>query len=436
MDSDMSRIVRVPCPRGSRFLIGILVLLECLFFFCLQYNFSIMEDILPVLMVGCALVLGKMRVCIDRTIGFWLLFCFAAMASSAYSLSQDNTIKASFVLLLCWIITALQCTMPSDWVTQCIRMIWLFSFAFSVFTVLQLIFPQYIASLSQVLLPEKAFEENKLALSYGYYLGITDQAGTNSFCCFCLVGISFCRLLCTGDRRQLFPLCIGFFAEMLTGKRQILLAFTFAILLVFLLARRKPIFAGLQALRQSRKRRQKLFRLALAVVALVTIVVLALAAMDSIIIKRVGDTIRELQSGGSVSVGRDRIYQQLLAMFRTRPVFGIGYDAAQSKMGITAHSDYLRVLTELGIVGVCLFLLAVFNTLFSTIRLYRHVQYTRYEEAVLVSVFIQAVYLVRAALSNPFSSKGELLLYCVFVAIGLSAKNQSKAQRLKSEDLT
>lgn len=60
----------------------------------------------------------------------------------------------------------------------------------------------------------------------------------------------------------------------------------------------------------------------------------------------------------SVSGGTDRldIWSDGIGMFKTSPIWGVGYDAFTEHSRLTAHNSYLLVATEMGIVGLFLWL--------------------------------------------------------------------------------
>lgn len=74
-------------------------------------------------------------------------------------------------------------------------------------------------------------------------------------------------------------------------------------------------------------------------------------------------------SGGrqvSVEGGADRLdlWSEGLQMFKSSPVFGIGYNQFSDKAGLTAHNSFVLCLTELGLVGYFFWLSTVVFTLF------------------------------------------------------------------------
>ena len=76
---------------------------------------------------------------------------------------------------------------------------------------------------------------------------------------------------------------------------------------------------------------------------------------------------RQANMGDAVVAGTGQTRIQLwdagLEMFKTAPLFGIGRDEFDKKIGHVAHNSYLQCFTELGAVGGLLFIGAVFVAL-------------------------------------------------------------------------
>lgn len=96
------------------------------------------------------------------------------------------------------------------------------------------------------------------------------------------------------------------------------------------------------------------------------------------------------------SSGRDRIYKAAWNLWHDSnntfiTLFGYGYDGVVSKLNVAAHSDWLEILVDYGLVGIMLYLLVYF-------RFVRQIRSTKDKKtrAVLISaisiLFIKSIY--------------------------------------------
>ena len=132
--------------------------------------------------------------------------------------------------------------------------------------------------------------------------------------------------------------------------------------------------------------------------------------------------------------GRYLIWQVLINNFKSSPIIGVGRNVYYSQMNIGAHNDYLRVLSENGLVGFTFCLLALMIPLLQMLRfifynrnairmmLFKEVKYLIFE--LLVSIFWQILILLYALTGNPLNSIEQLASYMAFTAMGVSAKRE------------
>ncbi len=86
-----------------------------------------------------------------------------------------------------------------------------------------------------------------------------------------------------------------------------------------------------------------------------------------------GDSCRALRGGDSISV-RELLYLESVAMFRENPLFGVGaakfgHFSCWASAGSYPHSTLLHILSELGLIGGCLFFAAL---VLASVALLRH----------------------------------------------------------------
>jgi len=104
-------------------------------------------------------------------------------------------------------------------------------------------------------------------------------------------------------------------------------------------------------------------------------------------IQRVQQFLRKEEEG--LETPRTQIWQEGWKSYTKKPIFGYGIGNFSEKIGNAPHNDFLRVLFETGIVGICIFINIYFATL-RNIQKANTIFYPGYGLCILVLCFISS----------------------------------------------
>lgn len=129
-----------------------------------------------------------------------------------------------------------------------------------------------------------------------------------------------------------------------------------------------------------------------------------------------------------LSQGRYDLFNYGISIFMEAPFLGMGIETAPYEFVknnftstiIGVHDIYIKLLSEVGIVGTFLFLITVLLSLYRTVKLYFYCMQSSlpYSIHAAVSLYIQILFLVYGIFGNPLSDLNMLLTY--FIAISIS----------------
>lgn len=139
-------------------------------------------------------------------------------------------------------------------------------------------------------------------------------------------------------------------------------------------------------------------------------------------------------NGGDVSNGRFELWDFALKLFRSHPVWGVGWrkyhELALENLheDIEAHNVYLQVLAECGIIGFLLYIIPVIGGLIFTFRFLKRM-YTRRNSSIYrlmkLSFAVQLYMMFYALTGNTLYDYCAQLCYYFAFAICIYAKNHS-----------
>jgi len=121
---------------------------------------------------------------------------------------------------------------------------------------------------------------------------------------------------------------------------------------------------------------------------------------------------------GDVLNGRQYIYFSAIEAFKKQPLLGIGPNTTQIVTGGNdAHNIYLQVLTETGIFGFVIFILAVIVTIYNSIKTLSKVEKTDNEAVCILALTYQMFFLVYGMSGNPLYNNSLLGMWFLSMII-------------------
>ncbi len=135
------------------------------------------------------------------------------------------------------------------------------------------------------------------------------------------------------------------------------------------------------------------------------------------IISRFLETYESFVYGDDISSGRLSLYATAWSLFLSNPIVGVGwrqYTIAGNE-DLTAHNNYLQILSEAGIIGLMLFVIALFVTwtiTFKKIKSIINIKISSDNVSILIySLYIQTFFILYGLTGSIFYYHGFILIY-------------------------
>lgn len=213
----------------------------------------------------------------------------------------------------------------------------------------------------------------------------------------------------------LFAFCV-----LLTGKR-----------LHFLVAISLPFIVNILLETGIVKKSFKLMVIVLLIIALSNIFISNIDYfLQSSTLHRFAETYIMAQVGEDFTSGRTELYEAALKAFQDYPIFGIGLEnyCSYTGMELYVHNTYLQVLCEQGLVGITLFIYAIFTSLYNTLKIIKREKIINNLRYLKISLGIQIFYIIYCFTGNELYGAG-LIMYFLSIAIlvrveSLNVRNQ------------
>ena len=358
----------------------------------------------------------KLRMCLDVSDYFWIVYVLIVFFFGIIRDDIGITIKRTILFYVIIFSKILLQTDHNRWSKPFFDLLVALGLIHAVSIVIEVINPSFIRAVKNIL--KVSDSEHRAA----YLNGITTQPaivafGISVFTCVCAI----CVLRSEKTRvKYLFLSLLGVSTLLLTGKRTLFIVVVFCCFVLIYL-----YYAVIM------KKFFQLFTIILSVLMLLPFVMRLSVFSRNIDRLLYGD-----------DAGRFLIWQVLIDNFKSSPLIGVGRNAYYSQMDIGAHDDYLRVLSENGLLGFTFFFLALMIPLVKTLGciisnrdaiksiVFSDDKYIVLE--LLASILGQLLILLYALTGNPLNSPEQLLSYMAFTSLGLSAK--SRLEQAKNGD--
>lgn len=151
-------------------------------------------------------------------------------------------------------------------------------------------------------------------------------------------------------------------------------------------------------------------------------------------------TIEGFLTGDDITGGRTTLYKYAIELFNDNPIFGIGwrkyneltFGLLSSTSGSHPHNIYLQLLTELGIIGLILFVVPIIYSFIKTLKLLMYLSNCiHWKIALQFSLFVQSFFILYGMTGNLLTDHMYLLMYVFALSITLSAVHYSNKIQLQ-----
>lgn len=387
------------------FLLFILV-----FFLFFSYALVSLQLIFAIIAVGVVVIFFIKK--FDESISIsledqiWLL----CIVITVIGLIRTPSINESGVFLgfiLVFVLLKIGLSNLEDWKEVFIKGSLFFSSIHVFSTLIQYFNPQIVKRVTGFILPDAAYNVNSYQLSVGKYAGITSQVGANAFFITIFLAIIFCYLVENKKKKfvAVILLIVGFIALLLTTKRGLLLFNITTLITIVLITKFRKFKKGNKII---------LFLLVMLIVGLLIVTGVSLISNSSL--------WSQLFIDDDITSGRMGIYSSTLELVKSAPLIGNGLSSVEYKIGIKTHNIYLQLWAELGLIGLVTYLLAMVVTLRNSIKLYFDITKEEYKKFILVSIYIQIIFLLYGLTGNVLYDYFILGIYMIAISLSGAAR--------------
>jgi len=157
------------------------------------------------------------------------------------------------------------------------------------------------------------------------------------------------------------------------------------------------------------------YRKLLGILPLVLVGVLALPA----VLARIANIFAPSHYAGGRSAWEWRLdtWEQIGPMIQQKPWFGHGLSMVEFQFGVLTHNDYLRLLAEVGVVGLLAYLYLALSTLFRTWQDYRQSEAPIVQSFQIGVIAMMAAFLVREFADNTLRNAVVMIYFWIFIAL-------------------
>lgn len=344
---------------------------------------------------------------------------------------RNNTSSLYLFLWLAFVSVTFSYGIRATIYQRVIHMFLCASIFYAIGVYLQVIFPGLVSELTRRVLSDSGYASNqRLYTVFGYYPGFTHQVSHTAL--YLLVGImilAFAReqLRINKNRTLIIGLMLSV-ALLLQGKRAHLVFTVFAILLTYIL-------------KEKGHTPSRFIKVMIGTIGALVIIIIALPILRFVpAIDRTYETIVFALNGGNTNSiledsGRLILYDSAIALFRSNPIWGIGWgkfvemSGDFNTLGTSVHNVFLQLLCETGIVGLSCYILGAITSLSSFFKTRTKIAMIKDENRDNLQVLwcwsfaFQIFMLAYCFTGNPIYNEDYLMMYMFSILINVSIQH-------------
>ena len=349
-------------------------------------------------------------------INYWMILYFVFcvwLLGSALANNYSDYLSLAYIGIILFII--IMCSKLQIWQRYLYIISWIICFIYTVFTIIQFLYPNLVILISSIILNPDDLMTNLRMLKGGAYAGITNQTGINAYFITIYLVITYVYFK-TNYRNYIkknkgifiyiffaLLLLIGIFALILTKKR----LFLIAIFLCFIII--------------SYNNKKNILNYLISIILAVFVIIIFIIFSEKYI-SQIGELINRFVAGndtGDYSSGRLQLWQDALSLFIKKPIFGWGWFSSiklLSSFGVpeVPHNAYIQMLLEVGIIGFIPYLSLLsyysYKSVYALVKNPGNIN-------ILISINIQIIFLLWSFTGNPVWDKYPFVLYLLTLPI-------------------
>lgn len=396
-------------------------LLLIVFFGLYLYQLNTYFLLLP--LVALAIILNGRRLERLDTRVQWVLFIVMLILTTITSVRMVESIKYTYMVIAVVLVVG-QAVKAYDYREYVLNAVRSLCAVEALFVILQYCLPSFVNGINRAILPPDLYSSMMHNLTVGSsYAGIAADPPNAMFFSSILFAYNFIKYIITSRKRYIPVIIASLIAIFLTGKRSALVILIGALTIMSLVYTFKQ-----------RKMSLKMLVFAVSAIA-VGVYVLLCTPIGSVLIAK----NTALINSGDISNGRFFLMREMYAIFRSRPITGIGPLTIQSYYGEhLGHNIYFQCLAENGFLGIVALLVLLAANLRANGRyldeISRHPEYYCESDICFgyLSLFIQLFFIIYGFLGNPLYGQIFLITYVMFSMCDYTALVQAQKRRSSS----
>lgn len=357
---------------------------------------------------------------IDQTIFFWgILIVFSVIVSyiSTGFLDEKGLDEIKWLIIPAVMYILMVWTQVRPIII--IKVFYCFSLCFLLCTYLQVIFPDIINYINQLLLQTEELLYNNQARISGAYYGITSSNFLNAFFISIFEATMYAKIQTTekAQYKNFILYVIGLGAIFLSGKKSIILANILTLLICFAILEKNKI--------------EYLIKKFFGYFVLGTIILLLINTR----IPLLDNIISTIASTDDISNGRLEMFETAWISIRENLWLGKGFGATYRLYSQGMHNIYIQLLYEIGIVCTILFVIFFVCKLANNFKYIGKVYSTESRYILNFSLYIQLVFLIYGLSGNALFYYSTLLIYFISLSIQTIEICKWKGYLIESRDI-
>lgn len=377
------------------------------FGYLLGANTIILASILILLILNY-LIQKEFSVYIQNDTKLWLVCTLLVLISALYSIDQDRSIKY-FINFFIIIVFKILLENKYNWNELCEKSIIVFSSVHIVATLMYLVSPNFIQSICLKVLPYDDYVFNVKVMQLGSNPGITIEPGFNAFVITMFIAIFFGKYLCCKKNKaiNILLLSVGVFCLFLTGKRGLLLGNIVAMVtLIFIFAK-------------DDKRKIIKYIFSFILIVIISYIIITNIPAANVIIER----FNRYKDAGDITNGRSDLYKIMWENIKENTLLGSGIRSTVKLLGGNdGHNIYIQLFSELGIVGLSVFLYSFAISLIRSIKIEKimlknqNINLENRKKIIAQNIYIQIFFLAYGMTGNPLYNTSIFIFYIIMTA--------------------
>lgn len=407
MRKDVRRKIAITASGIERMLLAWFIFFSYCEFFQITRYWQLLH-LLAVAIIPFFAILHERTVRWNWAVFLWI--CYAVVFSiQALTTNGMSQVAALALQQLARIIVFIYCLRDTFAFRKIFKLLLFAGMIHAVATVAEFIVPTVVHGIQDVLLDNNTEIVRRL-YSYGYYCGITDQAGFNAaYISIAFIIIFPVLIIRTGKGTVLRIICamLALVALLLTGKRGFLLAAAVAAIFIYFM----------QLYRQRGITIWQMLLLMLGSAAICYLLFYTDVAEN---------IIRRLQDEKNFLSGRDRIWKKAWNGIVVHPVLGNGTGSFSLVSGSSAHNSFLQIWYENGLVGLVMVSAAMLISLRAAFSTFIKARDDENKIAVLTSIGYQLYFIIVCMTDHLMQYHTLMVCYFIFAAIPYAVAMKEK----------